>query len=105
MKASPKTKSLISSLAAVAVLGTGVVGASGQAYAAPGKAVGRCVKTTAYYQPSFVDVAVKNNCKSTVKAKVIMKYGKDSGCMTIKKGKTRWHHGKNLATYSKTVKC
>jgi hypothetical protein len=98
-------KSLVSTLTAAAVLGTGLIGMATPAQAAPGKAAPRCVKTQTYNTASAFTVQVRNTCKSSVKVKVVMRLGKDSPCKTIKKGQYYYWTNKNLGTWKATVKC
>ncbi|WP_149184979.1 hypothetical protein [Streptomyces sp. TRM49041] len=99
-------KSLMGVVSTTAALGVGFLGlAAPAAQAAPGKGVASCVKSRAFYQPSDVQVLVRNTCKGTVKVKVRMKLGKDSPCVAIKPGKKYWHRAGGLAAYNKTVKC
>ncbi|WP_240134401.1 hypothetical protein [Streptomyces sp. MUM 178J] len=98
-------KSLASAVAATAVLGAGVVGMSSPAYAAPGKSVSSCVKTHTYNQASVYTVQVHNKCKRSVRVKVVMRWGKDSKCKTIRKGGYFYHETRGIGTWKATVRC
>ncbi|MCX4769791.1 hypothetical protein [Streptomyces sp. NBC_01285] len=66
------------STATVAVRGAGVMAA-----------VPSCVKVTKTHQDEgYKAFKVKNNCSGTKHLKGLFKYGYDSSCHTVKKGKT-----------------
>lgn len=73
--------------------------------AAPVAAVAKCVKTNAYNRPDDYTVQVINNCEKKVRAKVVMRLGRDSGCMTIPPGRIRYYTTNGLGTYKSTVYC
>ncbi|GAB3957989.1 hypothetical protein [Streptomyces sparsus] len=98
-------RSLVGSVVAATVLSAGLIGTAAPAYAAPGKAVGSCVKTTPHNKAGSYTVQVTNKCKKTVRVKVVMKLGKDHPCTSIKAGKNKFFHSKGLATWKKTVYC
>lgn len=77
--------------------------------AIPSKAGGiapACIKR--YVNNSISAVTLKNKCRKTMRVKVIVKRGKDSPCMKIKRNKSKGWSYISMSTYPlyhKTVVC
>jgi hypothetical protein len=65
-----------------------------------------CIKREVYSEPTANSDAVQvgNKCGKTMRVKIIIKYGPDSSCRTLKKGK--WYYYQPwVGRYKKTVTC
>ncbi|MEU1276861.1 hypothetical protein [Streptomyces sp. NPDC005805] len=98
-----KARALTGTLMTAALLGTGLAGAAtAPAYAASAPS---CVKTANFNTASEWTVQVRNNCSSTKKIKVIMRLGKDSPCVSLKKGEYYYWRNTGLGTWKSTNSC
>ncbi|OCC11321.1 hypothetical protein [Streptomyces sp. PTY087I2] len=75
------------------------------AHAAVGDTAPDCVARYVDGYPSSIYVALTNNCGTTKKVKVDIRWGSDSPCWSLKSGakKEWWYEG--LGSYRKTVLC
>lgn len=95
-------RTTVATLAATALLGSGLALTASPAYAAPAPS---CVKTRAYNTASGYTVQVRNTCNRTVRIKVVMRLGRDGKCTTLRKGAYHYHRSDSLATWKETVTC
>lgn len=95
-------RSTVATLAATALLGSGLALTASPAYAAPAPS---CVKTATFNNGSGYTVQVRNTCSKTVRVKVVMKLDFDSKCTSLKKGAYMYHEAKGIGTWKETVTC
>ncbi|MER6600982.1 hypothetical protein ACWDBC_24190 [Streptomyces parvus] len=64
-----------------------------------------CIKRDVLNQPSGISVWLKNTCGTTKKVKVVIRFGGDSPCWSLKDEatKTWWYDG--IGSYDRTVLC
>ncbi|MEU8471600.1 hypothetical protein AB0F30_27450 [Streptomyces sp. NPDC029006] len=73
--------------------------------AAAGGTAPACIERNAYNIPDGgTQVYLRNLCGKTMRVKVIVKYGDDSGCKTMRKN-TGWFYESWFGRYQRTVVC
>ncbi|MEV0224601.1 hypothetical protein [Streptomyces sp. NPDC050704] len=84
-----------------------VVATAPSAYAAAGDTAPACVDRNVQRPASnaYVWIELTNNCSTTKKVKIVISWGSDGSCWTLKPGASKSWTYDGLGDYDKTVLC